>query len=60
MNKRGLIELGALAIILITTIGVIAILRESSHIYVGDKTTKMVYDYKLCQEQIEDIPKEIP
>ena len=44
--------------ILLATIGAIVVLKESGHVYVGNKTTKLVYDYKLCPEQIENIQEE--
>ena len=59
MNKKGLwLEIGALAMILITTFGVINVISVTEHIYVGDKLTKNYYDYKLCPEKVEEIEKE--
>ena len=55
MNKKGQLEIAAIVLILITTIGAIKVISESGHIYVGDKTLNMYYDYKLCPEDVKNI-----
>ena len=58
MHKKGLIEMGAIMLVIITTIGAIVVLSESRNIYVGDSRTNEVYNYDKCSEKIDAIPKE--
>ncbi len=58
MNKRGQIEISALIIILVATVGVIGVLSQSKHIYVGDAKNKQVFDYYLCPEKVNKIPQQ--
>lgn len=56
MQKRGLLEVGAVALIIITTIGVLIVISESKHIIVGDTKTKFLYDFSKCSEEVNKIP----
>ena len=58
ISKKGFIEYGAIALILITTIGAFVVMKEAQHIYVGDSSTKLFYDYKVCPMQVNAITKE--
>lgn len=59
INKRGAwLELGALALILLTTLGVAKVFTASEHIYAGDKSKGVFYDYKVCPEEVKGINKE--
>ena len=50
--------ISAIIIIVLTTIGAFAVFSESKHIYVGNKSEMVFYDYKLCPDLINDIPKD--
>lgn len=50
-------EVGALILIIITSIGAYKVLSASQHIYVGDKAQRIFYDYKYCPEKIKQIPE---
>jgi len=59
MNKRGqILELGAIIIIIIASFGVFQVFSESEHIYIGDNREGTFYDYKICPNEINSIPKE--
>ena len=55
MNKRGQIEISAVIVFLLVTVGVIAVISDSKHLFVGDSKTKYVIDYKLCPAQVNAI-----
>ena len=58
MQKRGaIIEIGAVILVVITTIGAIAIFSESKDIYVGDSRNSTVYLYEHCKEKVNNIPQ---
>jgi len=56
MQKRGLLEIGAIALVVITTLGVLLVISESKHIIVGDIKTKLIYDFSKCSEEVNKIP----
>lgn len=59
MNRQGrLLEVSALLLILVTSLFVLKIFSEAEHIYVGDKSTKLFYDYKVCPETVNKIAQE--
>ena len=58
MDKKGQLEIAAIFLILITTVGAIKVISESNHIYVGDKSLSMFYDYKLCPKDVGNIKEE--
>ncbi|MEK6903695.1 MAG: hypothetical protein AABW64_03555 [Nanoarchaeota archaeon] len=59
MDTRGsLLEVGALILIVLTSIGAYKVISESQHIYVGDTSKKVFYDYKFCPEKIKQISNE--
>ena len=55
MKKRGLLEAGAVALIIVTTIGVLLVISESKSIIVGDLKTKYAYDFSKCSEEVNKI-----
>ena len=59
MNKRGVVvELGAVIMILLTTIGVIVTLSSSRQLYVGDSGSGLFVDYYQCKEYANHITEE--
>ena len=58
MNKRGTIEIGAIILVIITTIGAGAVFSESKNIYVGDNELNEFYNYDKCPEKVNSISKE--
>ena len=56
MKKKGVfLEIGAILIILITSIGAIAIFSSSSKVYVGDKSNLTYFEYYKCKEHLNEI-----
>jgi hypothetical protein len=59
MNKRGIfIEIGALILIAITTLGVAITVSSTTSLYVGDTNTGYFLDYYKCTEQAKQINQE--
>lgn len=58
MKKRGQMEISAVIIFLLVTGGVIAVIYDSKHIFVGDIKTKYVLDYYLCPDQVKSISQQ--
>ncbi len=56
-NQKGCLEIGAILVIIITTIGAYVVLSASKHIFVGDTREMKYYDYALCPEKIKSIPE---
>lgn len=55
MSRQGQLEIAAIIVILIAPTGAVAVFSQSSHIYVGDKSLQMFYDYKFCPENVKKI-----
>lgn len=58
MNKRGqIIELGAIVLIVLTTIGVYATVYASQNLYVGNLRTHKFLNYFECKDIANSIPQ---
>lgn len=55
---KGMIEVGAVLVIILTTLGVFAVLHASKNIYVGDERTNELYNYDKCPDDVRAIPQE--
>lgn len=59
MNRRGqIIEVGALLLIFLTTVGVAVTVSNSTTLFVGDKQTHHYFDYYKCKELAKNIPQD--
>ena len=59
MDKKGIVlELGAIFIIIVTTVGALYVFSESGHIYVGNNINKKFYDYKICPTEVINISEQ--
>jgi hypothetical protein len=56
MNKKGVfLEIGALIIIIITSVGLIVTAMNSSTLIVGDSSTHKYFSYYKCKTQANQI-----
>lgn len=59
MNKRGvIIEIGALIIVALTTLGVYISASASQNLYVGDEDTHHFFNYYKCKDLVRNIPED--
>ena len=51
MNKKGLfLEFGAVLLIIISTVGLVASITNANEVYVGDSSTHEFVNYYKCKE----------
>lgn len=57
VNKKGvLIEIGAIILIVLTSLGIMAVANyNSSPLYIGDSNSHKYFDYFKCKELVNNI-----